>query len=72
MKSRWGSCDPGRRIVTLNSRLLRRSPELVRFVVMHELAHLAHRRHDADFYEYLGRLCPGWERLRAALSALRP
>ena len=72
MKSRWGSCDPARKILTLNTRLLRQSPEALRFVLMHELAHLRHRRHDAAFYDYLGRLCPGWERARSALAAVRP
>jgi predicted metal-dependent hydrolase len=72
MRSRWGSCDTVRRIVTLNTRLVRQSPELVRYVILHELAHLRHRGHDEAFYRFLGELCPGWELLRARLSARRP
>jgi predicted metal-dependent hydrolase len=72
MRSRWGSCDTARRIVTLNTNLVRRDPELIRYVIMHELAHLRFRCHDEAFYELLGRLCPGWERLRAALALVRP
>ncbi len=72
MRSRWGSCDTARRVVTLNRGLVRRSPELIRYVIMHELAHLRHRAHDAAFYGLLARLCPGWEGLRAALAQVRP
>jgi len=71
MRSRWGSCDPGRRIVTLNTNLVRQSPQVICYVIMHELAHLWHRRHDEDFYELLARLCPDWEELRARLAAVR-
>ena len=72
MRSRWGSCDTARRIVTLNTSLMRRSPELLRYVIMHELSHLRFRYHDEAFYALLGRLCPDWERRRAQLSAVRP
>jgi len=72
MRSRWGSCDTARRIVTLNTGLVRQDPALVRYVIMHELAHLRYRRHDAAFYGLLGGLCPDWERRRAALALVRP
>jgi predicted metal-dependent hydrolase len=72
MRSRWGSCDTARGVVTLNTNLVRQSPETICYVIMHELAHLRYRRHDEDFYRFLAELCPEQERLRAALAATRP
>ncbi|HTX74461.1 MAG TPA: SprT family zinc-dependent metalloprotease [Rectinemataceae bacterium] len=70
MRSRWGSCDPAKKIVTLNIRLLRFSPPVIEYVIMHELAHLRHRGHDARFYALLERLCPDWRELRRMLAGV--
>lgn len=68
MRSRWGSCDPAKKIVTLNTRLLRFRPEIIEYVIMHELSHLRHRGHDARFYSLLAKLCPQWKDWRRFLA----
>jgi predicted metal-dependent hydrolase len=70
MKARWGSCDTVRKIVTLNTRLLRQSVEVIEYVIFHELAHLRHRSHDARFKAFLAELCPEWRERQAKLSDL--
>lgn len=72
MRSRWGSCDTARRVVTLNTNLVRQKPEIVRYVIMHELAHLRYRSHDEEFYGFLAKLCPDWQRLRSLLAEICP
>lgn len=72
MRSRWGSCNPDRRVVTLAASLAEYPPEAAEFVAYHELAHLRERRHDEAFYDLLGRLCPDWRDRRRLLDGRRP
>jgi predicted metal-dependent hydrolase len=54
-RSRWGGCSSSGSI-TLNRCLLFLSRELMRAVVIHELAHLRHHNHSAEFWRELERL----------------
>jgi predicted metal-dependent hydrolase len=66
--SRWGSCN-SRREIRLAWRLLKAPPELVDYVICHELAHLRHMNHSNAFWAEVERQCPDYRRLRAALFA---
>jgi predicted metal-dependent hydrolase len=66
--SRWGSCN-SRREVRLAWRLVKAPPEMVDYVVCHELAHLRHMNHSAAFWAEVARQCPDYRRLRAELFA---
>jgi predicted metal-dependent hydrolase len=68
MRSRWGSCDAGAGVITLNARLLRFRPAVIECVIMHELAHLKYRRHGPRFYGLLAELCPDYRELQAELA----
>ncbi len=70
MKARWGSCDTVKKIVTLNTRLMRHGPDVIEYVIFHELAHLRHRAHDARFKAFLAELCPEWRERQDRLSDL--
>ena len=70
MRSRWGSCDRTKRAIRLNALLITAPPECVRYVCLHELAHLKVRGHGADFHSLLEELCPGHRALRRRLDAL--
>jgi len=56
-KSRWGSCSQTGAI-SLNWRLLLCSPGAQDYVILHELAHLRHLNHSADFHRLLTELDP--------------
>lgn len=69
MRARWGSCNVSKRRITLNTALIYAPKECVRYVCMHELAHLAHAGHDEGFYRELAAICPDWKELRRRLNA---
>jgi len=46
----WGSCSH-RNSVSLNARLLLLSPDLVRYVFIHELMHIRHPNHSREFWQ---------------------
>lgn len=48
----WGSCS-SRGTLSLNWRLLMLPPDLQDHIIYHELAHLTHMDHSADFYHLL-------------------
>ncbi|MBK9386936.1 MAG: M48 family metallopeptidase [Planctomycetes bacterium] len=50
---RWGSCD-ARGNVRINWRVMQVAPRLIDYVLAHELVHLEHRLHDAEFWARLG------------------
>ncbi len=49
VKTRWGSCSQHQQIM-LNSALVLCPLDLVRYVIIHELAHTIHFNHSADFW----------------------
>lgn len=56
-RTRWGSCT-SRGGVSLNCRLLFLPPELVRYVLVHELCHTAHLNHGPKFWKLVGQYEP--------------
>jgi predicted metal-dependent hydrolase len=60
MKTRWGSCNPSKQYINLNIELLKKSEQLIEYVVLHEVTHLIHRNHDNNFYAFLTLHMPDW------------
>ncbi len=67
-RARWGSCN-SRREVRLAWRLVKAAPELIDYVICHELAHLRHMNHSPAFWAEVERQCPDYRRVRQALFA---
>ena len=74
-RTRWGSCS-SRASVSLNCSLMFMQPEVVRYLMIHELSHLSHMNHSERFwrtveahesdYRNLDRqLTAGWRRVPA-------
>lgn len=70
MKSRWGSCQPEKGIITLNSRLIAASEECIAYVVVHEFAHFIHPNHSRQFWDFVTMMMPDWRECRTELSNL--
>lgn len=68
MRTRWGSCLPGKNKIHLSLFLIKAPPHLIDYVVLHELCHLRHPNHSQDFYRLLGSLMPDWRNRKKELS----
>ncbi len=68
MKSRWGSCTPSARTIRLNTELAVRPPELLEYIVVHELVHLLEPSHNSRFHGLMDRFLPDWKTHRDALN----
>jgi len=67
-RTRWGSCST-RGTVSLNCSLVFLRPEVVRYLFVHELAHLKHMNHSAGFWRLVEALEPDYRRLDRDLLA---
>ncbi len=65
-RTRWGSCSSSGTL-SLNWRLLLAPPAVLRYVVVHELAHLRKRDHSDAFWGIVAAHDPDWERHRGWL-----
>lgn len=68
MKSRWGSCQPSRGVITLNSRLIELPRKCIEYVVLHEFAHFIHPNHSKHFYDFVTKLMPDWKDRKRLLN----
>ncbi len=66
-RRRWASCS-GRGALSFNWRLIMAPPEVLDYVVVHELAHLAHPNHSRDFWSLVRRHYPDAARERRWLK----
>ena len=68
-KSKWGSCD-NFSVIKFNWKLIMAKPEVIDFVILHELTHLKELNHSRKFYEILNSICPNWKILKKNLSEI--
>jgi predicted metal-dependent hydrolase len=68
MKTKWGSANPERRTIRINSELAKKSPEYLDYIVLHEMAHFISSRHDARFRAVLDRHMPNWQSIQRDLN----
>lgn len=67
-KSSHGRCNSKKQI-TLSARLIAYDPAYIRYVCIHELAHLVHMNHSKDFYALVSRFCPEYKKLIAQVRS---
>ena len=62
-KSRWGSCS-SKRNMNFNWRLLMAPEPVCDYVIIHELCHLIHMNHSADFWNLVESICPDYRQYK--------
>ncbi|MBD3617746.1 MAG: M48 family metallopeptidase [Gracilimonas sp.] len=68
MKTRWGTCNIRAQRIWLNLELAKKRPELLEYVVIHEMVHLLERLHNKRFYYFMSRFLPNWKELKDELN----
>jgi len=68
-RSRWGSCS-AKGNISLNAKLLFFPPEIVEYVMIHELCHLREMNHSAAFWREVTSFLPDWKTRRSSLKKL--
>ncbi|MFK5984409.1 MAG: SprT family zinc-dependent metalloprotease [Pseudomonadota bacterium] len=68
MKTRWGTCNINKKRIWLNLELIKKSPECLEYVLVHEMVHLYERYHNQRFYSYMDQFLPNWKSLREQLK----
>jgi predicted metal-dependent hydrolase len=66
MKRRWGTCH-GNGTIWLNRELIKKEPEVIDYVIIHELCHLVHHDHGRQYYSLLASIIPGYKDIRKKL-----
>ncbi len=69
--TRWGSCSSQRNI-SLNAALLLVEPELVRYLLVHELCHLRYLNHSRRYWRLVERFEPDYRAFDARLAEAWP
>ena len=67
MTSRWGSCQPDRGKITLNSRLIDAPEGCLEYIVVHEFAHFIETNHSKAFWDVVEEFLPDWKERRKLL-----
>ena len=71
MKTRWGSCTPKTRRIRINLELIKRAPECLEYIVVHELMHLLEASHNNKFKTLMDKFYPKWKFYRKELRSLQ-
>lgn len=71
LKRRWGSCDSSNNI-TLNLYLVQLAPELIDYVLIHELVHTKNPHHQASFWRAMEAHLSDVKALRKRARASQP
>jgi predicted metal-dependent hydrolase len=68
MKTKWGTCSIEARRIWLNLEMIKKPPQCLEYIVVHEMAHFFERHHSDRFVALMDRLLPQWRTLRDELN----
>ena len=67
IKYAWGSCSSNKNI-TINLKLVDRSDEEIKYVLLHELCHLRYMNHSEKFWKLVEKYMPNYKEIRKKLK----
>ena len=66
-RAKWGMCD-NKKNLYFNWKLVMLSPELIDYVIIHELAHLIELNHSQKFWEIVKAVLPNYKHLKEVIN----
>lgn len=70
MKNKWGSCNYDKKTIIFNVDLAKKKDSEIKFVIIHELAHLIEKNHSEKFKQIIEYYCPKWEEYNVSINKL--
>ena len=70
MKTMWGSCKTDTARIWINLELVKKPPECLEFIVVHEMVHLLERKHTQRFISLMDLHLPNWREHREKLNKM--
>ena len=64
MVRKWGYCNKSKKLITLNSELIKYDVDDIDYVIVHELVHFIHFDHSKEFWNLVSKYCPNYKQLR--------
>ena len=68
-KTKWWSCSFDQKLM-FNINLVHLSTKYIRYVIIHEICHLKHKNHSADFWAEVEKFLPDYKCVRRELKKL--
>lgn len=56
-KTKWGTCS-NKGNISLNWKMMLAPQDVIKYIIIHELSHLVHHNHGAQFKQMVEKLCP--------------
>jgi len=70
-KTRWGSCS-NKNSISLNYRMMKLPLDIIKYIIVHELAHIEHKDHQKKFWNLVASTMPSYEEYEAQLKTYHP
>lgn len=70
MKTKWGTCNIEERRIWINLQLVKKPPECLDYVLVHELVHLLEANHTNRFQSLVEEFYPAWQEAKALLASM--
>ncbi|PFW58416.1 metal-dependent hydrolase [Bacillus cereus] len=68
MRTKWGTCNVDAKRIWLNLHLVKKPPNCLEYVVVHEMVHLLERTHNIRFVELMDKYYPNWRIVKDELN----
>jgi hypothetical protein len=70
-KTRWGSCS-NKNSISLNYRMMKLPLDIIKYIIVHELAHIEHKDHQKKFWNLVATIMPSYKEYEAQLKTYHP
>jgi len=70
-KTRWGSCS-NKNSISLNYRMMKLPLDIIKYIIVHELAHIEHKDHQKKFWQLVASIMPSYKAYENELKTYHP